>query len=306
MTGGRRIAVLGEALVDILQDATASPRAVPGGSGLNTALALARLDAPTVFCGALSEDAEGAGLARFLASEGVDLSFSLKSARPCTTVLATPGADGSPTYDLRLAGSALDEAPGAWRLPQDVLHVHATSFASTAGAQGAAALETLLRARPLASTSYDPNVRLSALPPLPEARALIAARVAQADVVKASAEDLAQLGDPDGLLREWRGLGPKLIVVTRGPMGAIALFEGGEAQAEAPVVRVRDTIGAGDAFMAALLAQMRREGALGPEIGGFEAPRVAAWLSFAARAAALCCMREGCDPPRGAALEARQ
>ncbi len=298
MTTNHRIGVLGEALVDIVQkDGVA--RACPGGSGLNVALALARLEAPVTFCGALSSDDVGASLTKCLADEGVNLSHALTSARPCPRVLVTPGADGSPVYDLRLSGSALDEEPGAWRLPDNLLHLHATSFASTTGAQGAAALAAMHAARDRASTSFDPNVRRAVLPPLAEARALIAARVAAADIVKVSAEDLTELGgDPAAGLREWRGLGPGLLIVTRGAAGALALFKDGEIEVPAPRVAVRDTIGAGDTFMAALIAQMRLDDALGPRKRGFEAVQIARWLAFASQAAALCCTKEGCDPPR--------
>jgi fructokinase len=301
-----RIAVLGEALVDVVQQGTGAARACPGGSGLNTALALARMGAPVAFCGALSTDADGASLARFLDHEGVDLSHALHSAKPCPRVMVTPGRDGSPVYDLRLHGSALDEAPARWRMPGDLVHLHAASFASTVGAQGEAALAAMRGVRATASTSYDPNVRRAALPGLPEARALIAARVAQADIVKVSAEDLVELADASGdLLADWRALGPKLIVVTRGGAGAQAFFDGGEVQAPAPAVTVRDTVGAGDTFMAALLAQMFNEGALGARRNAFSREQVARWLAFAAKAAALCCARDSCDPPRRADVEAK-
>jgi fructokinase len=304
VTARQRIAVLGEALVDVVQTGTGASRACPGGSGLNTALALARLGAPVAFCGALSSDDEGARLAKHLAAEAVNLSCALHSDLPCPRVIATPGADGSPQYDLRLSGSALEAPVTAWRLPDDLIHLHATSFASTTGVQGEAARAAMIQARAVASTSYDPNVRRAVLPPLYETRALVAARIAQADIVKVSAEDLAELGDAS-LLAEWRALGPRLIVVTRGSAGALALFAGGEIEAPAPSVTVRDTIGAGDTFMAALLAEMLRDGALGPATGGFATAQVARWLAFATHAAALCCTRDGCDPPRRAELEAR-
>ncbi|MDB5641173.1 MAG: hypothetical protein JWN07_490 [Hyphomicrobiales bacterium] len=304
MTTGRRIAVLGEALVDVVQQAGGASRACPGGSGLNTAMALARLAAPVSFCGALSRDEDGERLAERLAREAVDLACALRTDMPCPRVIATPGADGSPSYAFNLRGSALEAAPGDWRLPEHLLHLHATSFASTAGAQGEAALEALTRARAVASTSYDPNIRLAVLPALAQTHALIAARVAQADILKVSAEDLATLGGGDAPLREWRALGPRLIVVTRGGDGATGLFANGEVSVEAPVVTVRDTIGAGDTFMAALLVQMRGDMALGSETIAFSPEQVARWLAFAARAAALCCMREGCDPPRISELDA--
>jgi fructokinase len=300
---GRRIAVLGEALVDVVQSGDGASRACPGGSGLNTALALARLEVPVAFCGALSTDEDGAWLARSLTDDGVDLACALRSDLPCPRVIATPGADGSPIYDLRLTGSALEATPGAWRLPHDLVHVHATSFAATAGPQGEATLTTLLQARARASTSYDPNIRRAALPSPVETRALIAARIAQADIVKVSVEDLVELGDPShSLLQDWRALGPILIVVTQGAAGARALFGGDAIEMPAPVIAVRDTIGAGDTFMAALLGQMQIDGCLGPERAPFHKAQVARWLDFAVRAAALCCTRDGCNPPHRAEI----
>lgn len=301
------IAVHGEALVDFVPDGRGLRRAVPGGSGLNTALALARLGAPVAFCGSLSMDAEGEGLAQTLAREGVDISPSRRSARPCPHVIVSPRRDGSPDYDLHLAGSALEDAPAALAAPSDVAHLHATSFAATTGVGGDAALDAMARARGGASTSFDPNVRLAVLPPLPQARALIAARIAQADIVKASMEDLALLSDdPDGLLGDWRALGPKMIVVTAGAQGARALLGAEEIAATSPMVAVCDTVGAGDVFMAALLAAMHDDGALGVAAKPWTADAAGRWLEFAARAAALCCARPGCDPPRRSEMEAKR
>jgi fructokinase len=307
VTQGGCIAILGEALVDVVQQETGVARMCPGGSGLNTAMALARLDAPVAFCGALSRDEAGARLALHLTREGVDLSGALRSERPCPRAVATPGADGSPVYDLRLSPSALDAAPGAWAAPAGAVHLHATSFASTVGLQGDAALAAMTAMRGRASTSFDPNVRRAALPPPREARALIAARIAQADIVKASAEDLAELGDTnEALLRDWRALGAKLVVITHGGAGATAYLGDVEIAAPGRPVAVRDTIGAGDTFMAALLAEMRREQALGAGIGALTPEQVARWLAFATCAAALCCERDGCDPPRRADVAAAQ
>jgi fructokinase len=49
------IDVLGEALVDAYGDGDVI-RAYPGGGPFNTAVALARLDAPVSYCDALSND----------------------------------------------------------------------------------------------------------------------------------------------------------------------------------------------------------------------------------------------------------
>jgi fructokinase len=73
----------------------------------------------------------------------------------------------------------------------------------------------------------------------------------------------------------------------------------------APVVRVVDTIGAGDSFQAALLAALHRLGRIERqrlrEIAATELDRA---VSFACRCAAFTCTRPGADPPHNRELPA--
>jgi fructokinase len=304
MPSGRgRIAIIGEALVDDVPDATGRRKDVPGGSGLNTALAAARLGLPVALCASLSSDPSGRNLSSFLTREGVDLSFAQISEKPCPRVIVTPDAGGSPAYDLRLSGSALDDAPDNWSLPGDLLHLHATSFAATAGAQGQAALCAMQQVRNRTSTSFDPNIRQAILPDMAQTRALLTQRMACADLIKASAEDLDLIGAGTDLLAQWRNMGAKLIVVTQGALGATAFFGAQEIHVPSPAVTMRDTVGAGDTFMGAMLMAMQADGALGRSTSPFEPANIARWLEFAARAASINCARIGADPPRLAELD---
>jgi sugar/nucleoside kinase (ribokinase family) len=115
-------------------------------------------------------------------------------------------------------------------------------------------------ARETVVISYDPNVRASVTPD-GRGSAVIAGRMAAlAHIVKMSDEDLAFLfpgTTPEQFAT--RLLGPKagvtqLLVVTQGPRGAVAATRNSSFSAAAIPVAVVDTVGAGDAFMAALLA----------------------------------------------------
>jgi fructokinase len=64
----------------------------------------------------------------------------------------------------------------------------------------------------------------------------------------------------------------------------------------APHVEVVDTIGAGDAFGAALLAWLHDHGAIRPDLH-LERDELNAALEFACLAGALTCARAGADPP---------
>ena len=104
------------------------------------------------------------------------------------------------------------------------------------------------------------------------------------------------------MLDRWLRLGPALVVATLGANGALALGPGGQRlHVPAPTVRVVDTVGAGDAFTAALLAGLDEQEIL-PKLRQ-ETPEpidesvLAAVLGQACAAAALTCTRPGADPP---------
>jgi fructokinase len=114
--------------------------------------------------------------------------------------------------------------------------------------------------------------------------------VALADIVKASDEDLEWLYPGRAVadvLSAWLALGPRLVVVTRGSDGADALSATGPVHVAAPKTKVADTIGAGDSFMAGLLAALLER--------GFH--DVTGAVAYAARCAAITVSRPGADPP---------
>lgn len=301
------ITVTGEALVDFVPDAQSQYQWTAGGSGLNTALALARLGIPTSFAGTLSRDENGAQLSAFMRIEQIDLGYSFESDKPCPHVLVSKDAQGSPHYDLHLAGSALEDAPPLWQWGNDTRHFHATSFASTIGAGGFAALVSLRAAHGKLTTSFDPNIRASVFPDRASIPLLLTERIPYADIVKVSSEDLFAIAPEilhDHIIAEWRALGPKLIIITRGARGATALFGTSQIDVAAPEIDVCDSVGAGDTFMAAFLAAMNHDNALGllPPLDG---EHVARWLAFATKAAALSCTRAGADPPTRQMIDAQ-
>ncbi|TNF57923.1 MAG: carbohydrate kinase, partial [Rhodobacteraceae bacterium] len=74
---GPALLCAGEAVIDLVPEGDLL-RPVPGGAALNTAIAAARLGAPTAFFGALSTDGFGMRLARAAGQAGVDLSLALR------------------------------------------------------------------------------------------------------------------------------------------------------------------------------------------------------------------------------------
>lgn len=93
----------GEALIDMLPRETAAGETalvpVPGGAVFNTAIALARLDAPVQFFSGVSTDLFGEMLVATMTTAGVGTSATARFPRP--TTLAFCDAEGRPCL-LRL------------------------------------------------------------------------------------------------------------------------------------------------------------------------------------------------------------
>ncbi|RYC32113.1 carbohydrate kinase [Lichenibacterium minor] len=302
------VLVSGEALVDLIPKEDTTYEAVLGGSPYNTAIGLGRLGVPTGFAGRLSGDAMGEAMVRQLTASGVDSRFSVTDARPSPLAFVTRGtAVTGSRYSFYLGATAYDGAsPLAADWTDHAAHLHVGSFSATDGALGSAALDALQRAAGRATTSYDPNIRPFVVPPLAETRPMVEARVALSTYVKASDEDFDWLypgTPPSEAAARWAGLGPKLVVMTRGGAGAEAHFRGERIVQPSPTIDVIDTVGAGDSFMAGLLAAMADDGALGAGGRDPSEAEVARWLLFAVAASAITCTRQGANPPTRAEVD---
>ena len=273
----------------------------PGGSPYNVALGLARLGRRAGFAGRLSTDLFGAELARRIADEGVDLGLVRRGPEPnALAFLAFDGQEAA--YSFRVDGTAdglltPDDLDPAAFLDLEALHFG--SFVLGREPSGSSIARLVMAVRGRVPLSFDPNLR----PDLAGDRSAYRRRVVEcgraADLLKVSERDLETwAGDGGGSLLEAVAGGPAAVVVTRGERGSRLLRGGDALDCPALPTTVVDTVGAGDAFSAGLLAALTDRGALDRE--GLAALSDDAWLDvlrFASAAAALCCEREGADPP---------
>jgi len=306
-TGRPRLLVIGEALVDVVSMAGRSGYAHPGGSPANVSVGAARLGIPTALLTRLGRDDAAGVIAEHMAANGVAL-FAAVDGAPTNVAEAHVDAAGQAHYELRMT----------WDLPSDALAradtshvecVHTGSVAATLLPGAAAVQEIVAALRGRATVSYDPNCRPSQMGPPESVRESIEALVASADVVKASHEDLEFLypgAEPSTSAQRWLSSGPGLVVLTSGAAGYTAWTSAGTVSGPAVAVTVVDTVGAGDAFMSALLAGLSRRELLGAtrraELRAVTAAELRGVLAEAATAAAITCTRPGADPPDEAEL----
>jgi fructokinase len=259
-----RTLVVGEALIDAVTSPTGEVDEHVGGSPANVAFGLAALDHPVDLATWIATDEHGRRIEQVCRSRGVALTAGSQGAPFTSVAHATLDLTGAATYVFDLEWQ-LPAVPGLTAYG----HVHTGSIAAVLEPGGGQVRETLTTARSLGATvSYDPNARPSLMGRPDEARRLIESSIALADVVKVSDEDIAWLcpGEPvDEVLSRWAGLGPSLVVMTRGGAGALVhLGRTAEQQAlPAPAVAVVDTVGAGDSFMAGLVSGLLDGGLLG-------------------------------------------
>ena len=261
---------LGEILVDfVAREAgvsvgeAASFQRVMGGAPANVAVGVSRLGRSSAFLGCVGDDPFGRFLTAELRAEGVDVA-GLQTTVAARTSLAFVSLDAAgersfvffrqPGADMLLAAAQLDRA----RLSRARIF-HFGSFSLSAEPAASATREALRLARAVgALSSYDPNLRLHLWPDAEAARRAILPLIDQADILKLSAEELPILtvdGDARSL---WRN-SLRALIVTDGGRGARLITPSGEWRAPGFRVRTVDTTGAGDAFVAALLARLAEQ-----------------------------------------------
>jgi fructokinase len=301
------IVVCGEALIDLVPSLDGQQRGTPGGGPYTTARALARLGIPTQFLGRLSTDAFGRQLRDLLAADGGDLSLTSFGSEPTTVAIADVDPDGHAAYRFISEGTSAPNltarmVPAAFAPDVNALHVGTLGLVFEPVATTLAGL--IDREHGNLLVMVDPNIRPASVEGAPGYRARLDRIIGKSTIVKASDADVTWLYpglDLHSAARALLACGPRLVVVTLGADGAFAVQSEGEVQADAPVVKVVDTIGAGDAFGAALLAWLRDHLRLSPDLL-LERAELEDALEFACLAASITCTRAGADPPRRAEL----
>ena len=303
------IVVCGEALMDTIDVGDGTRRAMPGGGPFNTARALARLGVPTAFLGRLSEDVFGRQLKDLLVADGVNL--ELASVGPESTTIAVVELDGQglAEYKFFVEGTSapnltIDMVPSEFAPDVNALHIGTLGLVLEPIAS--TLVELVAREHGRRLVMLDPNVRVG-LADDDDYRERLLSVVAQSTLVKASQDDLAWLCPGlayDQAADRILGQGVKLVVVTLGARGAYGAHDGYRISVSAPPVEIVDTIGAGDAFGAALLAWLHDHDAIQPDLR-LDEEQLKAALDYACLAAALTCARAGADPPRKSEMMVR-
>ena len=298
----------GDALIDFMPAKAADGREayapVVGGSCLNVAVAMARLDAPAGLVGGISTDLFGSMIAEHVLQSNVDLRYAVRSSDE-TTLAFVRLLDGEPHYifyDEATAARRWTYRPGSIPFAVvDAVHVGSTTLISHAVSRETLAM--LAEAHGSATISFDPNCRPTLVRDKADYIRRMEAFFARADIIRMSDADFEFLFRSADYATKAAALiesGATLVIVTRGERGVLAWHrQAGHIEVMAPQVDVVDTIGAGDTFQGALLVALREMQAIATQdLVALDVVKLRRAVTFAVTCAAVTCSRAGADPPR--------
>jgi len=306
------VVCLGELLIDFMPQEAGLPLIdtytfikAPGGAPANVAVGLARLGVSAGFIGKVGEDTFGRFLARVLEENGVDAS-RLRFSSEARTALAFVSllADGErdftfyrhPSADMLLRPEEIEED---YIASARVFHFGSITLISEPSRAATLRAARLARKHGLL-ISYDPNLRLSLWPDEATAREGMKTGLPYADVLKVSEEEaafLTGLEDLDDALSQLRReYDIALAVATLGRKGCVYSAPGGVGALAGFQVETVDSTGAGDGFVAGLLAELLRLAPTSAEIQELRPDDLEKIHTFANAVGALTTVRKGAIP----------
>ncbi|MEU9705789.1 sugar kinase [Streptomyces sp. NPDC047981] len=260
------VLTFGEAMVALRADQPirigGALRMSVAGAEANVAIGLARLGHQARWVGCTGDDEFGALVLRTLRAEGVDVSRAIEVEGATGLVIFEPRiADLTRVsyYRTGSAGSRLDRDHVVPALTEGARVLHMTGVTAALGTGPLGAVHRALETAAGGTTvSLDVNYRAK-LWSREAAAAVLRPLMRSVDILVASDDELA-LAAPPGARTEADQVeallesGVREVVVKRGADGAEVFDPSGSLASPAVAVTVRDTIGAGDAFVAGYLS----------------------------------------------------
>lgn len=264
------VSCFGEVLWDIFDvDTKAEPggrtfRRELGGAPANLATTIARLGLSSAIVGAVGKDAFGDALAKHLESDGVDIKHLARRPERTGIAFITRSDKGEPNFLFYRQATA-----DTHMTADDV------AVASAKARFGVVGTSTLLTEE-LTRATYkfldgieknkgvvvvDLNVRAHLWDDEATMKSAIAKLARRAAIIKASESDLKELAGKRGMTWLEENAKGATWILTRGENGAAAVGAHGQVTAPTKRVRCADATGAGDAFLAGVLAVLTVTGA---------------------------------------------
>jgi ribokinase len=226
---------------------------VPGGKGLNQAVAAARLGSATAMYGAVGIDSFADSLRSFLAANDVDSSGVREVEGPATGVALIQVVRGDNAITVA-SGANLHFSRDMVREPPRPDEVWVAQFETPISET----MAILAQAREAGARTV---LNLAPFSPSPEGLLDLVdvAVLNEVELSQMARKRLRSTSKPDDVAaacQELRARGARTVIATLGPRGAIVVGDAGATPIPAFKARVVDTTGAGDCFVGALAARL--------------------------------------------------
>lgn len=261
----------GEALADCFrQDQSTTFDTIIGGSPLNVAVALANAGSQSALMTNISRDQFGDMHLAHLAKHGVSCDYITRSDHLSGLMFVQYNADKSASYNFYGHDSAEQNfilANLSTPLTDKTQCLHFGSFSLVCAATAASFATLIAQQHEMRVISVDINIRTAIEPNMQVWQAKFKQLMHCAHILKASSEDLCLLyglaefnqTHAVNILTEWSQAGVSVAVITDAEKGVYSLHQGELLHQAALPVKVVDTVGAGDCFMAFFLNQLERQ-----------------------------------------------
>lgn len=257
------IICLGEALIDFIpMDSTNTVyKKSPGGAPANVAVGLSQLGVKSTFIGKIGNDLLGHSLYEALDEYSVNVSniqFTDEAKTGITFVTLT--LEGERSFEFYISPSAdqllhVTDINESVFMEHTILHVGSISLLNEVSRLATKAAVHLARKYDL-FISFDANIRHSLWENDKQIKQEIVPLLYECDVVKLSEEEmyfLTSTSDINSGLRALQKYNIPLLVITLGDKGCWIVKKEDNIHVPAMDVEVKDTTGAGDAFVSGLL-----------------------------------------------------
>lgn len=308
-----QVATAGEALIDMITESDGRLRPCAGGAVYNLTRALGLQGVGTLYLNPLSQDRFGRLMADAIHEARVTLARETPVHEPTSLALVGLDDEGKASYSFYRDGVADRQVNAADMTAQCAaqpgLKVAVTGCLALVADDSPKYLPWLQAQRAAGRlVVVDANLRPAIVPDMAAYQASVMAALGQAHIVKVSDDDLVTLGftapDPLDAARELlQATSATWLALTLGPKGAVLLHRDGRGwkAAEPMPVQVADTVGAGDCFLAGLLAALLERPAMQNTARAeqlvLDSDDVQHILGRAVASASLCVMQTGCVPP---------
>ena len=298
------IVALGEVLIDFtVADVSESGMRLfeqnPGGAPANMLTAALQAGLETAFIGKVGTDMHGKFLRETLDKIGIDTSGLVSDEEVFTTLaFVSLNAGGErefsfarkPGADTMLKSSELNK-----EILKNTKVLHVGSLSLTHEPSRTTTFDAVKIAKKAgAIISYDPNYREKLWENVDEAKKWMSKMLEYADIMKISDEETSLLTPYNEPLAAGKYLvenGRKLVVVTLGEKGALAVSKTGYVEVPGFKSNVVDTTGAGDSFWGGLVARFLNENV---DLDNISTKQMYDIARYGNAVASLCVEKRGC------------